>query len=74
MSSGGRSAVAEQVDGDHPVAARGHLRRQAVEHAPVHQQPVDQDERAVALAVIVVGDPVAVVAEGAVGIAIGRVY
>ena len=39
-----------------------------VVHAPVHQQPVNQDERAVALAVDVVGDAVAAVAEGAVGI------
>ena len=56
-------AVAEQVDGDHAVAARGHLRSQAVVHAAVHQQAVNQDQRPVALAVDVVGDAVAAVEE-----------
>ena len=61
-------AVAEQVDGDHPVSARGHLRRQAVVHAPVHEQAVNQDQGPLALAVDVVGDAVAAVAEGPVGV------
>ena len=34
-----------------------------VEHVAVHQQPVDQHDRAVALAVVVVGDPPALVLE-----------
>ena len=50
--------MAQQVDADHPVATLGHLRRQAVEHPPVHQQAVNQDQRTVALAVDVVGEAV----------------
>ena len=55
--------VAEQVDADHPVAALGQLRPQPLEHAPVHQQPVDQHQHPLALPVGVVLDPVALVAE-----------
>jgi hypothetical protein len=55
--------MAEHVDADHPVAARGQLRPEAVEHAPVHQQAVDQDQDPIALAVGVVLDPVALVVE-----------
>ena len=50
--------VAEQVDADHPVAARGQRRPQPLEHAPVHQQPVDEHEQPLALPVGVVLDPV----------------
>ncbi len=49
-----RAPVAEQVDADHPVAGRGQFRPQPLEHAPVHQQPVDEDEHALALPVGVV--------------------
>ena len=44
-------AVPEQVHGHDPVAPGGHRGRQAVEHVAVHEQPVDEHERAVALAV-----------------------
>ena len=39
------AAVAEQVDADHPVAALGKRRAEPVEHVPVHQQAVDEDDR-----------------------------
>ncbi len=55
--------MAEQVDRDHAISALGHLRRQPVVHAPVHEQAVNQDQGSVALAVDVVSDPVAAVVE-----------
>jgi hypothetical protein len=60
-----RAPVAEHVDADHPVAAIGQLRPQPLEHAPVHQQPVDEHEQPLPLAVGVVLDPVPFVAERA---------
>ena len=50
----------EEVEADDAVAARGHLGAEAL-HAPVHQQPVDQHQHAVALAVHLVGEVVPVV-------------
>ena len=38
-------AVAEQVDGDHPVAARRELFGQRPVHLLAQQQPVDEDQR-----------------------------
>ena len=60
-----RGAVAEQVDGDHAEAARGHLRRELVVHVAVHQQAVGEHQRALALAVVGVRDPVPVEAKAA---------
>jgi hypothetical protein len=57
------ASVAEQVHRDHAIAAPCHLRRQPVVHAPVHEQAVHEDEGALAVAVLVVRDPVAVIAE-----------
>ena len=59
--------MAEQVDGDHPEAARRHRRRELVVHVAVHQQPVREHERPLALAVVGERDPVAVEAEAALG-------
>ena len=41
-----RFAVAEQVDGDHAVAARGERFGQRAVHLLGEQQPVDEDQRA----------------------------
>ena len=49
--------MAEQVDGDDSVAASRQLRAQPLVHAPVHEQPVHEDDHAITLAVDVVGDP-----------------
>ena len=57
-------AVPEEVDGDHAVATLRHRRRQSVVHAPIHEQAVDQDEGAVALAVDLVDDAVAAEQKG----------
>jgi hypothetical protein len=57
------AAVPEHVDADHRVAARRQLRPEAVEHAPVHKQPVDEDQDPLALAVGVVLEPVPLVVE-----------
>ena len=58
-----RLAVAEEVDDDHAVPARRDLRGEPVVHAPVHQQPVNEDEHTISLTVDLVLDPVAVIAE-----------
>ena len=60
-----RAAVAEEVDRDNAVAARGKLRAEPLVHAPVHQQAVREHDHAVALAVDVVGDLVSRVAKRA---------
>ena len=63
--SRGRSdrAVAEQVERDDAVAARGERLRQRHVHLLREQQAVDEDGRPLALAVDRVGEPAAVVTE-----------
>ena len=58
-----RAPVAEHVDRHHPVPPLRQLRRQAVEHVAIHQQPVRQHDQPLPLAVDVVGDPMPLVAE-----------
>ena len=55
--------MAEQVEADHPVAALRQRRPQSLEHAAIHQQAMDEDDRAIAIAVFVEADPVSLVAQ-----------
>jgi len=58
-----RAPVTEQVQGHHPVAARGQGAGQRTVHLLREQQPVDQHERARTVSVDRVGQPAAFVAE-----------
>ena len=62
------AAVAEQVDADHPVAALGQRRPELLEHVPVHQQAVGEDDRPLALAVLVEADPVFLIGQRSHGL------
>jgi hypothetical protein len=56
-------AVAEQVETDHPVSARGEGLGHGCLHPPRQQEAVKQDHDARALAVLVVDEPVAIVVQ-----------
>jgi hypothetical protein len=51
-----RAPVAQQIEANHAIPPRRDLGGEALVHAPVHQQPVDQNQGAIASPEDVVGD------------------